>query len=244
MDGCIVRPTVGLTIENAVSRTLNPTTYAVRREAFLDVAERLIRTRGYDQMSIQDILDELEASKGAFYHYFDSKEALLEAVIERMTETVMEVIEPIAADPGLRAAAKLQAVFSTAGRWKTERSDLLLAFMRSWYAGDNDLVRLRVARAGAARITPIIARIVHQGAAEGVFSPTSPDHAAAILMALLNGSSDAIGQLVLDRQDGRVAFEEAERFMAAYEEAIERILGLPAGSFVLIDDHSLRVWFA
>ena len=244
MDGCIVRPTVGLTIESAMSRTLNPTTYAVRREAFLDVAERLIRTRGYDQTSIQDILDELEASKGAFYHYFDSKEALLEAVVARMTDAAMEVIEPIAADPCLRAAAKLQAVFSTAGRWKAERSDLLLAFTRSWYAGDNDLVRLRVARAGAARITPLIASIVRQGAAEGVFSPTSPDHAAAILMALLNGSSDAIGRLILDRQDGRVAFEEAERFVAAYEEAIERILGLPAGTFELIDDHSVHVWFA
>jgi AcrR family transcriptional regulator len=227
-----------------MARTLNATTHAVRREAFLDVAERLIRTRGYDQMSIQDILDELDASKGAFYHYFDSKEALLEAVIERMTDAAMEIIGPIAADPDLRAAEKLQAVFSTAGRWKAERSDLLLAFMRSWYGAENDLVRLRVARVGAARITPIIAGIVHQGVAEGVFSASSPDHAAAILMALLNGSSDAIGQLVLDRRDGRVAFEEAERFMAAYEEAIERILGLPAGSFVLIDAHSLHVWFA
>jgi AcrR family transcriptional regulator len=227
-----------------VSRTLNPTTYAVRREAFLDVAERLIRTRGYDQMSIQDILDELEASKGAFYHYFDSKEALLEAVIERMADAAMNVVEPIAADPGLGAAAKLQAVFATAGRWKTERSDLLMAFVRSWYADDNDLVRLRVARAGAARLTPLMAGIVRQGAAEGVFSPTSPDHAAAILVALLNGSGDTIGQLVLDRQAGRGAFEDAQRLVAAYEEAIERILGLPAGSFVLVDDHSLHVWFA
>ena len=137
-------------------RTLNPTTHAVRREAFLDVAERLIRTKGYEQMSVQDILDELAASKGAFYHYFGSKEALLEAVIERMTDAAMEVVEPIAGDPDLSAPAKLQAVFSEAGRWKTERSDLLLGLMRSWYSTENDLVRLRVARAGAARITPLL----------------------------------------------------------------------------------------
>jgi len=226
-----------------MARTLNPTTYAVRREAFLDVAERLIRTKGYEQMSVQDVLDELDASKGAFYHYFGSKEALLEAVIERMTDTAMSVIVPIAADPDLPAAAKLQAVFATAGRWKTERSDLLLAVMRSWYSDRNDLVRLRVARAGAVRITPILAGIVRQGTAEGTFSPTSPDDAAVILMALFSGSSDAIGQLVLDRQDGSVTFAEVERFMAAYGEAIERILGLPTGSFILVDAPSLRVWF-
>jgi hypothetical protein len=155
----------------------------------------------------------------------------------------MALVEPIAADPHLPAAAKLQAVFSTAGRWKTERSDLLLALMRAWYSGENDLVRLRVARAGAGRIEPVLARIVRQGATEGVFSPTSPDHAAAILVALLNGSSDAIGRLALDRQDGLVTYEEVERFMGAYEEAIERILGLPPGSFVLVESPALHVWF-
>ena len=227
-----------------MARTLNAATHAVRRDAFLDVAERLITTRGYEQVSVQDILDELAASKGAFYHYFDSKEALLQAVVERMTDAGLAVIEPIAADPDLPAVDKLQAVFSVAGRWKTGRSDLLLSVMRSWYSVENDLVRLRVARAGAARITPVLARILRQGAAEGAFDPGWPDHTAAVLVALLYGSADAIGQLALDRLDGRIPFEEVERAMAAYEETIERILGLAVGSFVLVDAHSLHVWFA
>ncbi len=224
-------------------RTLNPTTHAVRREAFLDVAERLIRTRGYEQMSVQDILDELAASKGAFYHYFGSKEALLEAVLERMTDTAMEVVEPIATDPDLSAPAKLQAVFSEAGRWKTERSDLLLGLMRSWYSTENDLVRMRLARVGAERITPVLSRIVRQGATEGSFRTVSPEHTAAILVTLLYGSADAVGRLALDREDGLVAFEQVEHWVAAYNQAIERILGLPAGSFVLVDAPSLHVWF-
>jgi AcrR family transcriptional regulator len=240
----IIRPTVGLLSETQVPRTLNPATHAIRREAFLDVAERLIRSKGYEQMSIQDVLDALGASKGAFYHYFDSKEALLEAVIERMTDAALAVVEPIAADPRLPAAAKLQAVFETAGRWKSERSDLLLAVLRSWYAPENDRVRLRVARAGAERLTPLFARIIRQGAAEGAFDPTHPDQAASVLMALFIGSGDAIGQLVLDRQDGIIPLVEAERHVAAYGEAIERILGLPTGSFELIDAASLQVWFA
>lgn len=226
-----------------MARTIDTAIRAVRRDAFVDAAERLIRTKGYEQMSVQDVLDDLGTSKGAFYHYFDSKDALLEAVIERMTEAALTVVEPVAADPHLPAAEKLQAVFSTAGRWKTERSDILLALMRSWYSSENDLVRLRVARAATARLTPILARIVRQGTAEGAFTPTSPDHAAAILMALFNGSGDAMGELVLDRHDGRVPFEEAERFVGAYSEAVERVLGLPPGSFELVDTASLHIWF-
>ena len=224
-------------------RTLDPTAYAVRRDAFLDVAEQLMRSRGWEQVTVQDILLAAGASRGAFYHYFDSKEALLEAVIARMTDAGIAVIEPIATDPDLPAAAKLQRVFSTAGRWKTERSDLLLALLRSWYSDENDLVRLRIARAGSARLTPVLAGIVRQGTAEGAFSATSADHAAAILMAQLNRSSHPIGPLVHDRQDGRVTYEEVERFIAAYDEAIERILGLRPGSFVLVDTPALHVWF-
>jgi AcrR family transcriptional regulator len=226
-----------------VARTLDPTAHALKRDAFLDVAEHLIRTKGYEQMTVQDVLDELDASKGAFYHYFDSKDALLEAVIERMTDAAMAVIEPIVDDPTLGATEKLQAVASTAGRWKTARSDVLLGLLRSWLSGENDLVRLRVARSGTARIAPVLARIVRQGTAERAFRLTSPDQTAAILVTVFTGASDTIGRLALDRQDGLVTFEAVERATAAYNEAIERILGLDPGSFVLIDAPALHVWF-
>jgi hypothetical protein len=74
--------------------------------------------------------------------------------------------------------------------------------------------------------------------------PGSPDHAATVITALFTGSADAVYRLLMDRLDGRVAFEDVQVFMHAYSEAIERILGLPPGSFVLTDDASLTTWFA
>ena len=47
-----------------------------KRNEILDSARRLVYSKGYEQMTIQDILGELQISKGAFYHYFDSKGAL------------------------------------------------------------------------------------------------------------------------------------------------------------------------
>jgi AcrR family transcriptional regulator len=227
-----------------VARTLNATTYALRRDEILDAAERLMRVDGYERMTIQDILDELGVSKGAFYHYFDSKEALLEAVVARMADSAFALVAPIVADPALPALAKLQAVFATAGRWKAERSDVLLSLARAWYSDRNDVVRLRLARATELRFTPLLAQVVRAGATEGVFDPTNPDQTASVLVAMLVGSGDAIGRLLIDRLDGRVPFEEAQRFIAAYSEAIERVLGLPRRSFVLVDDTAMHVWFA
>jgi len=226
-----------------MARTRNATAHAVRRDEILDVAERLIRTRGYDAMSIQSVQDELGCSRGALYHYFGSKEAILEAVIERMTAAGMEIMTPIALDPGLSATEKLQTLFSSAGSWKSARSDLLLPLIRKWYEPGNDVARVRTEAAAYEQFRPLMAVILRQGVAEGTMNVSSADHAAVILTALFAGSTDAIRRLLIDRLDGRVPYEEVERFIHAYDEAIERILGLAPGSFTLIDPDSMRTWF-
>ena len=53
----------------------------------LETAGRLFVEKGYERTSIQDIVDNLGGlSKGAIYHHFKSKEEILSAVTDRMTE--------------------------------------------------------------------------------------------------------------------------------------------------------------
>src|ERR1051326_1671464 len=79
----------------AMARTAKAAAQVVRREAFVDAALRLVQEKGYEQMSVQDVLDALDASKGAFYHYFDSKRSLLLAIVERMTDQAMATLAPL-----------------------------------------------------------------------------------------------------------------------------------------------------
>lgn len=54
-------------------------------ERILDVSQRLFLEKGYDNTTIQDIVDELGGlSKGAIYHHFKSKEEIMDAVGDRM----------------------------------------------------------------------------------------------------------------------------------------------------------------
>ena len=223
-------------------RTLNPTVRAVRRDAILDVAERLMRTCGYEEMSVQDIQDELGVSRGAIYHYFGSKAEILDAVSERTTDTVIAVIEPIADDVGLTPLAKLQQVFAVAGQWKAERKELMVALAQAWYSDRNLLVRERLGHMVTARLTPLIAGILRDGKAEGVFHVGSPDHAAAILVAMLLDSGEALSRMVFAGLEGTASFEEIEIAISAYNEAFGRILGLSSGSFEIIDSPTLRFW--
>ena len=54
-------------------------------ERILDAAQRLFLEKGYDNTTIQDIVDELDGlTKGAVYHHFRSKEEIMDAVGDRM----------------------------------------------------------------------------------------------------------------------------------------------------------------
>ena len=86
--------------------------------------------------------------------------------------------------------------------------------------------------------------ILRQGNAEGVFGVTSPDHTARVLVDLLEGTGETAAGLLVERAEGRVPLDEVRRTFAAYDEAVERILGLPRGSFSCIDEQTLRAWFA
>jgi AcrR family transcriptional regulator len=227
-----------------MARTLNPAAHTVRRDEILDVAERLIATRGYERVSIQDVQDTLGVSRGAIYHYFHSKQALLAAVVDRITRNGMRMLVPIVEDQALTAPQKLQTLFTSAGRFKAQRSEVLLAVMRSWYAPENDLVRARLTTAAYAQFAPVMAAIIRQGVAERTMDPRYPDQAAKIITSLFTGSADALYELLVARLEDRVPFAEVEAYMAAYNEALERILGLPPGSFSLIEPEALHVWFA
>ena len=57
----------------------------VTEERILEAAQRLFLEKGYDNTTIQDIVDQLGGlTKGAVYHHFKSKEEILDKVSDRM----------------------------------------------------------------------------------------------------------------------------------------------------------------
>jgi AcrR family transcriptional regulator len=226
-----------------VARTVNEAVRTVRREAFVEAAQRLMQSKGYEQMSIQDLLDELDASRGAFYHYFDSKQELLEAVIERMVDAGLASIAPVLDNPDLSATAKLVGVFNGIGRWKTERKALVLALLQVWISDDNAIVREKFRHRLAGRMVPMLARVVSQGIEERAFTAKSSVETAQIMVTLLLGLQDTATDLFIARQANKIELAAVERALSGFSEAFERILGAKPGSIGLVDDTILREWY-
>jgi AcrR family transcriptional regulator len=226
-----------------VPRTVNQETHRTRRDAFLDVAQRLIVTKGYEQMSIQDLLDQLETSRGALYHYFDSKQALLDGVVERFADAAMAQVDPILKDPALPALAKLERALGGIAQFKAEQKDLVMAIMEVWQSDGNALVRERVRRLTAERMTPILTLVITQAVREGLVTAVHPEETARLLLYLIYGYQELASEQFLGRQVGTVSYEQVLKSNRAFTEAFERILGIPPGSVTLADEATLRFWF-
>ena len=225
-----------------MARTLDPEAHATRRDVFLDAAQRLIQAKGYERVSIQDLLDATGASKGAFYHYFDSKTALLDAIIDRLVETGVARYDPVGADPTRTALEKFESFFTGLADYKAEQRDLILATVETWLSDENAIVREHFRRNLVGRLQPLLLDIVRQGVEEGVFHVTSPEATARVIVSMIQGMNEDATGLFLALDAGTIPFEFLELRLTAYVEAFERILGVQKGSIRFADPSVIRDW--
>jgi AcrR family transcriptional regulator len=193
-------------------------------------------------MTIQDILDDLRIAKGLFYYYFDSKQAMLVALTERLMEMSAQLVEPIVTNPELKALEKLQRFFATIVQWETEQRMLLLALMPVWFMDENAIVREKMRTMMVKYLAPLLTTIVQQGSREGAIRTAYPDQAGTMAFLLYEGCKEALAQLQLSPEPGRTDLQHTERIIAAYTDALEHILGIPSGTLLLADSNTLKQW--
>jgi AcrR family transcriptional regulator len=212
-----------------VARSVNVQEYAQKRDAILDVAQRYIATKGYEQMTTQDLLESLQISRGAFYHYFESKQALLLALVERMSERAEQLIAPIVADRELSAEDKLLRFFAVVDQYKRDNLGVVFAFLRIWYADENALFRDKLYLTRVKRIVPWLTQIIEEGVAEGVFTTAYPDHAARMMLSLLEDLGYAVAGLLLVEEGAPIDVAQMTQMGEATADALERVLGMRSG---------------
>ena len=215
-----------------MARQVKPDEHAAKRREILDATLRLMHDKGYAQMTIQDVLSEMHMSKGALYHYFGSKQALLEGIVDAMSESGLAALRAIVDDPKLSAMDKMHVYFTTSQAWKAENVTAVSTTMRLWRDENNALLRLKLSHASMHTTAPLLEAIIRQGGDEGVFDTDYPHEAAVILTGMGLHLADAFIDAIA--ADGNVGADMSgphiQRVLAAYLQAFERILGVPSGS--------------
>lgn len=230
------------TKKEIMARTVKEHEYAAKRNAILDAAQRAVMTTGYEQMAIADLLGELQISSGAFYHYFDSKPALLLALVERMGEQVEQLLRPIVQNPESGALDKLQRFFDVLDTQKLAHKEFVLAFLRVWYGDENAIFRHKLHVARVKRFTPLLEEIIRQGVEEGVLTTPYPDQAARVILSLLEDIGYAAAELLLSGERSQDDLPRLERIVEGWADTLERVLGAPPGFLRRSSREELAQW--
>lgn len=214
-----------------------------RRAHILDAAQRLFFARGWDAVTIADVLGEAGISKGGFYHHFAAKEDLLDGVVARFTTEALDAAEAARARTSGDALVRFNAFLAESSRWKAERAPQMRFFMDVMLRPGNDFLAFRISNAAAIAAAPVLRGMIADGVAEGRFDVADADLAAEVIMALSQGRRAVVEAAIKAAEAGDLdpATGHLNDRMVAEGALVDRLLGLPQGSVVLSNPDEYRL---
>jgi AcrR family transcriptional regulator len=196
-----------------------------RKAEIIDAARELFLTKDYDNTTMQDVMNVLGIAKGTIYHYFDSKEELLEAVVVDMVDSRIGEIEKLLQKTNGNALEKIKKLVEL-GQMDKEHPQLLDHLHRP----KNAAMHIRILAKTIIKLTPIYEELIRQGCNEGIFHTKRPRECAEFVLSAL--------QFLTDTGIYPWANEDLKRRSEAFPSLIEQQLMAPSGSFHFLYDKS------
>lgn len=224
-----------------MGRTIDIEAHRQKREAILDVLESLIVSKGYEQLTIADIMSGAAISKGAFYHYFQSKADVLSALLDRRIELWRELLTPVV-EADRPALARLNEFLAVIAQRKTAERALLLEVAATVYADENAGVHMRARTAAADLFLPFVQQLLGEARGEGTVRIDDPAATAGVVVALIQDLSDRTGHALVAMADGADESGWLGRLTTAYVGALHRVLGVEPGVLSFLDQGALQAW--
>ncbi|MDZ4481344.1 TetR/AcrR family transcriptional regulator [Bacillus cereus] len=194
--------------------------YEERRKEILETAERLFLTKGYTKTTVNDILKEIGIAKGTFYHYFKSKEEVMDEIIMRIIKEDVTKAKRIVSNPDIPVLDKL---FKILMEQSPKSGDVKEKMIEQFHQPNNAEMHQKSLVQSIIHLSPVLTEVLEQGIEEGIFSIPYPRETIELLLSS--------AQVIFD--DGLFQWkpEEMMRRAKAYIKMMEVSVGAKEGSF-------------
>ena len=151
------------------------------RRSILDVGQRIMAGKGFSAVGLNEVLAAAGVPKGSFYHYFASKDAFGQALLESYFKDYLAEIDEIFREPGKTMADRLMDYWRA---WQANQSfydcqgKCLAVKLGAEVADLSETMRATLKR-GTSGIIGRLRQAIEAGIADGSLSIDGDPHATA-----------------------------------------------------------------
>lgn len=189
-----------------------------KRDLIYDALEALMCDVPFKEISVEAIAQKAGMGKGSIYYYFDSKDEILDAVIERsLRRAVRGYLENIHYEQ--TALGRIKELFNSIIRkdFADSRRNLIVTL----HLSDDLVLHNKLKELAVQEISPILTVLLEQGVEEGSIKAEYPKESAEIIVATLTVFLDS------SKQD----ISSVKKKLKIFAGVLETCLKTPKGSF-------------
>lgn len=189
------------------------------KEKILQAAMVEFTTTGYTKTSVNKLIAITKLSKGTFYHYFRSKEEVLDMMIDQFITQLKEQVQKIIKQHQDMQAIDLLTTVLISLNIQNEHTETYALI----HTPENALLHQKFNVALLHHLTPDLIGIIEKGIDEHVFSVQEPQVMIEILF---------LSQALFDEGMFTWTSEQKKEKIHGITIALERLLGAQEGSFI------------
>lgn len=177
-----------------------------RKKELLKIAYDMFITQGYENTSVDEIIEKAQIAKGTYYYHFQSKEQMLEEVIDMMIASETEMAEQVI---GIDIPVPQKIVMIITSVKPTEAEQPI---KNALFQPDNVLMHHKVRKKLINVITPILSEVIKEGVNEGIFECDNIPERVKMLLILSDGT---FNEGAFSEQDISVFIDMTEKLLGA-----------------------------
>lgn len=177
-----------------------------RKKMLLMIAYDMFLTQGYENTSVDEIIEKAQIAKGTYYYYFQSKEQMLEEVIDMMIDNETKIAEQII-QKDIPVPQKIVGILTSMKPTEAEQP-----IKNTLFQEENVLMHHKVRKKLIDTLTPLLSEVIKEGVNQGIFECDNIPERVKMLLILSDGT---FNEGTFNERDISVFIDMTEKLLGA-----------------------------
>ena len=177
-----------------------------RKKELLKIAYDMFLTQGYENTRVDEIIEKANIAKGTYYYHFQSKEQMLEEVIDMMIDNEAKMAKQVIG-MDISVPQKIVGILTSIKPTEAEQP-----IKNTLFQPENVLMHHKVRKKLIDVLIPLLSEVINEGVNEGIFECENIPERVKMLLIISDGT---FNEGAFTEQDISVFIDMTEKLLGA-----------------------------